>query len=107
MRTGAHFGHGGSSRYQDSGNSGNGGNSGGVSGKQAFRYGAHGGGFGAASSKPPLDGEPGSAEGSAASQPQPPPRPPAPGDLTETALAAHNRCEQVAKEKAKVDTGTG
>jgi hypothetical protein len=72
MRTAAHFGLGGDSRYQAGGPSGTG------SGN-ALKYGAHGGGFGAASSKPPADGEHRTIQ----------PRATAPGDLTETALAAH------------------
>ena len=73
MRTAAHFAHGGGdSRYQAGGMSGTG------SGN-ALKYGAHGGGFGAASSKPPVDGEQRTMQ----------PRATAPGDLTETALAAH------------------
>ena len=85
MRSAAHFGHGGDSRYQGGGPSGTG------SGN-ALKYGAHGGGFGAASSKPPLEGEPSSTQ----------PRASAPGDLTEMALAAHNT-----SNFEQVDSGSG
>tara|TARA_B110001452_G_scaffold30633_1_gene24013 strand:- start:108 stop:743 length:636 start_codon:yes stop_codon:yes gene_type:complete len=66
MRSSAHFeGGAGDSRYA------------GASGKLAG-YAVHGGGFGAASSKLNAD-----------SEAPPPPRPTAPGDLTESALAQH------------------